>query len=134
MSVESIDLETLAYLVRNLVHAKTSEENAKHHRIDVEEKIARMIPGPDRGQKTVTIPDGRKVTVERGFNYKADCEAISTLPLGEIPAPIKTKTTREIDATGYEWFKDNHPELFSLIAQHVVATPKKVSITIKDKK
>ena len=113
--------------------AKATEEKMKAARISVEEKIAALIPGPDMGQKTVTLEDGTKITVERGYSYKADFAAIDKLQEnGTLDfAPVKTKTTRELDVTGYEWYRTNEPDTFPLLAQHVVATPKKTSVTMK---
>ena len=126
------DSDTLEYLVRRLRATKKTEEDVKALRILCEEKIAKLIPGPERGQKTVTLSNGSKVTVERGFNYHADCPAILDC-VKDFP-PVKSKTSIELDVTGYEWYLKNDPEKFALLAQHVVATPKKVSVTIKDRK
>jgi hypothetical protein len=125
--------EILIGLASDLILAKTVEDTAKQNRIAIEEKIAALIPGPERGQKTANLPDGVKITVERGFNYKADCQAIEKLDLQITGYPIKTKSTRELDVVGYEWYQQNHPGLFSQISKHVVVTPKKVSVTIKVK-
>ncbi len=126
---------TLEDLANLLAHAKATEDLAKQKRIDIEEKVAALIPGPERGSKTVTLEGGVKITVERGFNYKADFQEIDKLVAsGAIDfSPVKTKTTRELDATGYEWYRTNDPDNFALIAQHVAATPKKVAVTLKVK-
>lgn len=134
MSDEPIqgDPSTLAYLVRSLEHHKRNEEKVKRSRIEVEEKIAALVPGPEKGQKTIKTTDGYKVTVERGFNYRADCQFISKCceELG-LSIPVKSKTTLELDSTGYEWYRENDPKTFQLISQYVAVTPKKVSVTIK---
>jgi hypothetical protein len=96
-------------------------------------EIAKLVPCPDRGQKTVTLLDGTKLTIEKGFNYKADFDALEKIGTAFTPAPIKTKTTKELDEKGYEWYKANNPEMFALLAQHVTVTPKKVSISVKVK-
>jgi len=129
------DTSPLEYLVRHLLLAKKQEDAAKFHRITLEEKIATHIPGPERGFNTVTLPNGTKVTVERGFNYKADAAAIEAeFNQAMKPAPIKTKTTRELDIVGYEWYLTNDPEGAALLAGKVTVAPKKVSIAIKEKK
>ncbi|MFA5186719.1 MAG: hypothetical protein WC551_09605 [Patescibacteria group bacterium] len=124
----------LLFLARDLANAKAAEDCAKAARIAVEEKIAGLVPGPEKGQKTVTLPDKSKITVERGFNYKADLVEIEKVFASEGEsryAPIKVKTTRELDVTGYEWYRENDPESFACLSQFVVATPKKVSVTLK---
>jgi hypothetical protein len=136
--------EEIDYLVRRLLSAKQTEEEAKTKRIACEEKLIALIPCPDRGQKTLTLSSGVKVTVEKGFNYKADIGKIqstiaslsesSDLSEGTCyPAPVKTKTTSELDVIGYEWYRENHPEIFSQIAPFVTVTPKKTSVTVKAK-
>ena len=129
------DTSTLESLVRHLVAKKRLEETTKVIRISLEEKVAALIPGPERGQKTVTLTDGTKVTVERGFNYKADCSIIEAeFSEAMKPAPVKVKTTMELDVVGYEWTLANDPEGAAMLSGKVVATPKKVSVSIKDKK
>ncbi|MFZ5832266.1 MAG: DUF7173 family protein [Planctomycetota bacterium] len=125
----------LAELANLLTAAKSEEKLAEGKRIEIEERIAALIPGPERGQKTVALPDGRKLTVERGFNYRADCAEIEKLfttgaVSGEFP-PTKVKTTRELDVTGYEWYRTNDPDSFALLAQHVTVTPKKIAVSLK---
>ncbi|GAG27096.1 unnamed protein product, partial [marine sediment metagenome] len=69
------------------------------------------------------------------LNYKADLEEIQELflEMGQpaLMSPIRSKTTRELDVTGYEWYKANHFDVWSLITEHVSVTPKKVSVTLK---
>jgi hypothetical protein len=128
-----IDMSTLSCLVRRLLNDKKVEEKAKAARIDAETKIAAMIPGPERGQKTVKLPDGSSVTVERGYNYKADFDAVklALAEMPETPPPIKSKTTTELDVTGYEYYRENNPEVFQILSKHVIATPKKIAVSVK---
>jgi hypothetical protein len=130
-----VDLSSLECLVRHLLRAKQQEDAARSGRIALEEKIAALIPGPDRGQKTVKLSDGSSVTVERGFNYRADCAAIETeFDQATKPAPVKTKTTRELDVVGYEWYLANDPEGAAMLNGKVVITPKKIAVSVKEKK
>jgi hypothetical protein len=127
---------TLPQLVSDLLLAKLTEENAKKARIEVEEKIAAIIPGPERGQKTAKI-EGFSVTVERGFNYKANVQAIvdDWPKIENCPAPIKTKATVELDEKGYEYYRENVQPLFDKhLAPNVQVTPKKISVTLKETK
>lgn len=130
---EQETLFTLSVLARDLANAKAAEDATKAARIAVEEKIAALVPGPEKGQKTITLDDGSKITVERGLNYKADCQKIEEAlsVAGWTHVPVKTKTTRELDEKGYEWFRANDAEAFTAISQFVTVTPKKVSIQIK---
>lgn len=101
-------------------------------RNQIETEIAALIPSEDMGQKTVTLKDGTKITVKRGLIYKADLNKIEfALADFEALAPIETKTTRELDIEGYEWYRANDLLIFPHIAQHVTVTPRKVSVTLK---
>lgn len=133
----SEDNSTLEYLVRHLVAAKRNEEELRAKRISIEEKIAALIPGPERGQITVSISDNVKVTVERGFNYKADCQGIAALFSSDFPEehqPVKQKSTYELDVPGYEYYKDQKPDVFKVLSQFVTVTPKKISVQVKASK
>ena len=128
----SKELESLCY---RLIDAKQQEETAKAVRICLEEQIASLVDGPDNGQKTCKLDDGLSVTVKRGFNYRADCEKILELFSGDsaLPPPVKSKTVRELDEKGYEWFRTNEPERFTAVAEFVTVTPKKVAVEVKRK-
>jgi hypothetical protein len=123
-------------LVSQLQDQKAVEDNARKRRIELEETVALHVPGPEKGSKTATLPDGRKVTVERGFNYKADIQALENIfaACPEKSCPVKVKTTRELDEKGYEWYRANQADDFKLISQFVVVTPKKTSVVIKEAK
>lgn len=126
-----MNLHILRDLIDDLHDVKSMEAKYRAERIEIEEKIADLIPGPERGQRTVSV-DHYKVTVERGFNYKADCTAIESVMINPLsPPPIKVKTTRELDIAGYEWYKEQNPDVFAVISQYVTVTPKKISVTIK---
>ena len=116
-----------------LLDAKREEEQAKAERIKLEEQIAALVPGPATGQKTVKLDDGTSITVKRGLNYKADFDELVKVDTGEFPAPIKTKTTRELDVAAYEWFRSDRPEIFCKMVDFVSVTPKKVSVEVKKK-
>ena len=121
----------LMRLASELKNAKAAEALARSGRIDAEEQIATLIPTKDTGQKTVTLDNGTKITVKRGLNYKADCQAIeSEWEENDTPVPVKTKTTRELDVKGYEWYMANNAVIFARISKHVTVTPKKVAGTL----
>lgn len=134
-------MENLQNFAMALLAAKTAEELAKTTRITAEERIASLIPTEDVGQKTVTLEDGTKITVKRGLIYKADLEKIETAlrqrtpdESAEFPAPIKQKTTHELDVAGYEWYRVNQPTIFLRIVDFVTITPRKVAVTLKPAK
>lgn len=125
-------------LARKLVCAKAAEEQAKTARVLAEKTLTSLIPGPENGQKTVTLEDGVKITVKRGLKYKADIPAIKTVfqqvskqVKQEVNPPIKIQTTQALDEKIYEWYRKQVPEIFKLISGHVTVTPMKASVTVK---
>lgn len=131
--VEDDATSELIYLAKQLQIVRAAEENQKAKRIVIEEKIAARIPGPDRGQKTVALPDGKKITVERGFNYKVDATGIRDSFKEEFQ-PLKVKTTYELDVTAYEKYREDEPQFFDALSKFVTVTPKKISVQVKDAK
>jgi hypothetical protein len=130
----------LANLVMDFMEAKTDEEHAKEDRIAIEEKIAALVPTSEKGQKTVTLGD-MKLTVKRDLNYKADMGKIQRIFDAGISdgheflaAPLRSKTVCELDVTGYEWYRKEHPDIFKQLTEHVEVKPKKVAISVKKAK
>jgi hypothetical protein len=132
-------MSNIKELTTALLFWKNKENEVKNERIRIEVEIAELIPGPERGSKTITLDNGIKVTVERGFNYKAEIDKIQNFFDGQLDGgkqlipPIKTKTTRELDEKGYEWYRSEKPNIFSGISQYVKVTPKKIAVSINVK-
>lgn len=132
--------DKLRTLANSFLKAKEDEETAKAARISVEEEIAALIETPEQGQTTVSIPirfeKALKITVKRGLIYKADARDIREVFLDafiaeRLPIPIVTKIEEKLDVKGYEWYKENHPEIFSELSEFVTVTPKKTAVTVK---
>jgi len=125
---------SLEDLVSSLATAKAAEELAKQQRIKFEELVAAKVGGPEEGQKTFDLEDGTKITVTRGFNFAADCEAICALfrreQLDTAP-PVATKTTMKLDEPAYKAFASRFPSVYEQIAKHVTVTLKKISVVLK---
>ena len=130
-----IDKEKLYDLVGVLAAAKMIEELARSKRIEAEEAIAALIPSKETGQATVKFDDGSSITVKRGLSYKTDFEKMEKkcLELG-CYAPIKHKTTTELDSVNYELYRINDPENFHALSEFISATPKKVAVSMRAKK
>jgi len=126
--------QILQGLCRQLAATKRAENCVKAKRIALEEQIAPLVETPPKGQETLALPDGSKVTVKRGQRYKADLPAIkevfkdATLKEQGLTAPIKTK--EEFVVKGYEWYKTYHPEVFAKLAKHVEVKPAGTSVTV----
>ena len=118
------ELEDLAI---KLYEMKLEENACKLLRSALEEQIATLVPTEEKGQRTVALPNGTKIVVKRGLNYRAEITQIEALSL-ECP-PIKIK--KELDEVGYEWFRANEPGIFAKLSECVTVTPAKVSITLK---
>ncbi len=128
------ELRVLECLSKLFSESKHMEEVYRRNRIIHEEAISERIPGPNKGQKTVQLPNGDKLTVKRDLSYKADCEALRNFLVNpECPPPVKSKTTWALDVAGYEWYRENKPEIFNHLATMVEVTPKKTAVTIKRK-
>ncbi len=134
------EFEAITSLAGELVAAKLKEAKANQARVTLEAKLAALIPGKEEGQRTINLANKSKVVVERGLIYKAnagDIEAIEALDVFEqlsIAPPVEAKSERVLDVPGYKWFKENHPEAFAKIAEHVSVKPKKTSVTVKPAK
>ena len=119
----------LAELVKELYTAKQNEEVAKKARIAVEERIAALVETAENGSRTVDT-GVMKVTVKRANSYKIIGEPqlfayqFSNL-VKRIPA------TYEIDVKAYEAEREKDSQTYRAACQHVVVTPKKVSVILK---
>ncbi len=136
LSIEDEAAANLVNVAINLRKAKEVEARTKANRIKLEELLASLVPTKEIGQTTTVLTNGMKVIVKRGYNYKANCESIQQLFVEmeqpEFTPPIKAKTTRSLDTTGYEWYRVNHPDIFKAMAENVVVTPAKPSVTVSE--
>jgi len=133
------ELQELAIYCVRYLNAKQGVDMAKMQQNKAKVEIANRISTGGASQKTVTLHNGTKITVARGFNTKIDADEISKLfdtdeEFENFPKPLLTKTEQILDAQGYEWYRVNHPVLFAKIAEHVTLTPKAVSVTVKPPK
>ncbi len=140
MTDEQEQVKTIRTLAGKLRDAKDAEALAREVRIGIETQIAELVPTDEEGQKTIPVGDGVKLTVKRSLAYRADMEEIArTLNrLGlrdgnKYHPPIKTTTRQELDVAGYKWYRKESPEVWKAIAEHVVVTPRKVAVTLKEK-
>lgn len=126
---------TLLQLAQELFATKRAEEEAKKLRIECEEKIAALVETGIDGSKTVDAGEGLKLTVKRGMNYKANVDAIRALDIPEEVMPLSMTDPQPagyvFDKKAYEALREQHPDVFAVVAQAVEATPAKVSVTLK---
>lgn len=129
-----ITLASISELVCALATAKAAEGLVTASRIKAEEQLAEALGGPERGSKTTKLEDGTKVTVTRGFNYKADTKAmIDGFRVSDASgsAPLKSEIKVKLDEARYEDMRKNDPILFGIASNYVTTTPKKVSVVLK---
>jgi len=132
------EIEQLRKLAKQLSDAKDAEEIARELRIGIEQQIAELVPTDEEGQRTISLGSRLKLTVKRGLIYKADTDEIArTLnQLGlkdgnKYPVPVKTTTKVTLDTAGYRQYREELPEVWKAISQHVTAKPAKVAVTLK---
>jgi hypothetical protein len=130
--MDDFDKQTLGDLAGSLFRAKKDEETAKQSRIKIEEALASKIEGPEIGSTTIDTGEGIKVTVKRGFNYKADVAAIRDLEMSDELVPIEfIPSCFAFDESKYEALRSSNPQQFAKVAPFVTVTPKKVSVSLK---
>ena len=134
-------MQSMLILVNQFLKAKLRESSARRDRIAKEHNLAVMLPGPEDGQVTLTIPDGRKVVVKRKLNYKSDCnklgialEEIRDRTGEDIPYPIKSSTRFEFDKKEYEILRRDFPEVANEISDLVTVTNAKTAVVITEPK
>ena len=118
-------MKSLEELATNLYDAKKAEDAAKAQRIEAEEAIAALVETPENGSKTVTA-GALKVTVKRGFSYKADVQAIFGLGLAD--PPLMTKI--ELHEKAYEEIREKDSGLFAKLSKFVTVTTRKVALSL----
>ena len=133
--------EELLRVALELKAAKLQEAIATERRIEFEEQIIMLVPAElkvHEGQTTIPLSDGSKIVTKAGITVKSDIDEIKKIfgDLGYVGmyCPIAMKTTHTLDLKGYEWYKQNHPDIYSLIAEHVTVTPKKIGVELKPAK
>lgn len=127
------EFDSIKLLVSDFNTSKVREAAEKAERIAVEAKLACLIPGPDDGQRTITLPGKVKVIVKRGFTLEADVDGIVDLCLeAGLHPPLKSSATRTLDKDGYEWYEENNPDFFAKLSKLVERKPKKVAVVIKN--
>ncbi len=138
---QEVDMVTLGFLVSQYQKAKNAENVAKEARIGAELAVAELIDGPDSGQRSVRLPDGRAVVVKRALNYRvnvsdmnAAIREISQSRRSVISSPIKTSTSYKLDVKGYEWYRNHDNQVFATISDHVIITPAKTAVSIEEAK
>lgn len=97
----------------------------------LERMLIEQVGAKEEGAKTVTLDDGRKVTITGKLIYQADLAGLKALTKDWPAELIPIKTKEEADQTGLKWLRGNDPEHWSQIAVCVTLKPAKTSVEVK---
>ena len=126
----AIKLSPLASLSQNWLKAKHAEDDARIHRIALEEEIEALIPCPMEGSASV-VEGGLKVTVTHKLTRTVDMEAYGEHCDG-IPTeitPIRMKY--DVDIKIYRALESGNPEMFKIVQKFVEVKPAKTAIKVE---
>jgi len=121
----------LLELIKKLKIARKRELDARAERMIIELELDPLLSSPIEGSKTHTIGND-KIIVKRGVNRKVDWNLFIDLA-NELPRdllPIKYRP--ELDNKKLEAIKDHDTALYHRLRDHIISTPKKTAITIRD--
>lgn len=121
----------LATLVADYIDAKRVEDQAKKHRVEIEERILALAPAKEEGSQTIDAGNGFKVTTTGKLSYKADdLEALREICRGWDANLVPIKTVSALDETGCKFLRKERPELWKQIARVVTVAPAKTALKV----
>ncbi|MBO9484140.1 hypothetical protein [Salinisphaera sp. G21_0] len=126
---ESNDAPRLDKLAYELELAKQAEQQAKDHRLTIEQQLCEFVGVKDEGSYSVK-GDYYKVTTVSGFTRTVDVEKWQALK-NQIPANIAEKVVRtklEVDTRQLKSLRGLDPTHYNLVAEAITTKPKKVAV------
>jgi hypothetical protein len=111
------------------LEAKRREDEAKEARIKIEEEISQALDTKTEGAVTHKV-EPYKVTLIQPIYRKIDLGVWETVKR-DMPAeawPIKVKI--EVDDAGCKWLAKERPDLWSIAAKAITATPGKIGVKV----
>ncbi len=121
----------LATLVADYIDAKRVEDQAKKHRLELEERILALAPAKEEGSQTVDLGNGFKLTTTGKLSYKADdLEALREITRGWDANLVPLKTSTTLDDTGCKYLRKERPELWAKLARVITVTPAKTALKV----
>ncbi len=122
--------DPLEAAVGNYVAAKRAEDNATKTRLEAESRLLALCPPKEEGSQTVEVA-GFKVTTTGKLSYKcADVAGMVALLAAWPQNLVPVKTTLSLDETGCKYLRQNEPEFWRQLAQHVTVAPAKTSVKV----
>lgn len=121
----------LATLVADYVDAKRVEDQAKKHRLELEERILALAPAKEEGSQTTDLGNGFKLTTTGKLSYKVeDLDALREITRDWDAHLVPIKTTHAVDETGCKYLRKERPELWLKLARVVTLSPAKTALKV----
>lgn len=111
------------------IEARRREDEAIEARRKIEQDITEALDAKTEGAITHKV-EAYKVTLTQPIYRKVDMGVWETIK-GFIPMeawPLKMKV--EVDDTGCKWLAKERPELWSIAAKAITATPGKIGVKV----
>ncbi|WP_257285156.1 hypothetical protein [Endozoicomonas sp. SESOKO1] len=126
---ESNDASRLDKLAYELELAKQTEQQAKDHRLSIEQQLSEVVGVKDEGSHTLKGAY-YKVTTSSGYTRTLDekkwDEVKSRIPEAVANNLVRTKT--ELNIKQLKSLQSLDPAQYNIVAEAVTTKPKKVSI------
>lgn len=120
-------------LIQALIDAKAAEDAARERRIDAETELLAELPIHKPEGSTTFKVDDYKVTVTTGVNRRIDSALIehvrATIPPALFEQAVRWKP--EANPAGIRYLQNNEPEVYTVLAQAITATPAKPSVRVE---
>ncbi|WP_066017823.1 DUF7173 family protein [Endozoicomonas atrinae] len=126
---ESNDASRLDKLAYELERAKIAEQNARDHRLAIEQQLSEVVGVKDEGSHTLK-GDYYKVTTSAGFSRTLDAEKWEKVK-GRVSPTIAAKIVRaklEIDTRQLKSLQGLDPASYNIVAEAITTKPKKVAV------
>lgn len=124
---------TLDELAEQLLHAKALEQDAKAHRIDIEEQIIERVGVKEEGPTNANGERYRLFTAGK-ITRTLDADAVEALR-ERIPAPLYNRLFNflpKLDLKEYRYIRNNEPDYFALLDKAVTSKPAKPTVFVKE--
>ncbi|WP_066018131.1 DUF7173 family protein [Endozoicomonas atrinae] len=126
---ESNDASRLDKLAYELERAKIAEQNARDHRLAIEQQLSEVVGVKDEGSHTLK-GDYYKVTTSAGYTRTLDekkwGEIKDSLPASLANNLVRTKV--ELNIKQLKSLQSLDPAQYNIVAEAVTTKPKKVSV------
>ena len=124
---------TVEDALEDFLTAKKMESEAKALRVEAENEIVGFLGARDEGSKTHKL-NGFKVDIKGAVNRKVDWEKfhkiVDELRSQDESFSAPSKMKEELDVTGLNWYKENHPSIYARLAIAITATPGKIGVSV----